>query len=54
MKNREGAWKKGSSSFASWTKYLLHDAKPLHRMAVGSITVDDVKKIVEPFWGVGT
>jgi integrase len=53
MKNREGAWKKGSSSFASWMKYLFHDAKPLLKLPVGEITVDQVKAVVEPHWRAG-
>jgi integrase len=53
MKNRVGAWKKGSSSFASWMKYLFRDAKPLHKLPVGEVTVDHVKAVVEPFWARG-
>jgi integrase len=53
MEAREGAWKQGSSSFASWRKSLFIDAKPLHRLAVEAITVEDVKRILQPFWDRG-
>jgi integrase len=53
MRNREAAWKKGSSSFASWMKYLFRDAKPLHRLPVGEIGVNEVKAVVAPFWARG-
>jgi integrase len=53
MENREGSWKKGSSSAASWTKYVLRDCKPLHRMPVEAISVDEVKGILLPFWDRG-
>jgi integrase len=53
MEAREGAWKQGSSSFASWRKSLFVDAKPLHRLPVESITVDDVKRVLQPFWDRG-
>jgi integrase len=50
---REPGWKRGSSSAASWTKYLLKDCKPLHRMPVAAVTVDDIKATVQPFWDRG-
>jgi integrase len=53
MAAREGAWKQGSSSFASWRKNLFVDAKPLHKAAVEAITVEDVKRVLQPIWDRG-
>jgi integrase len=42
-------WKKGSSSFAGWTKTIIKDCKSLHRMPVSGITEDHVWSVIEPF-----
>ncbi len=43
----------GASSRAEWARHLSRDCKPLATKLVEEITVDDVKRVVAPYWDAG-
>jgi integrase len=53
FRNREPAWKKGSSTSSAWVRNLNKDCKPLLKMPVAEIGVHQIKSVVEPYWERG-
>jgi hypothetical protein len=41
------------SSAADWVKALATDCKPIRSKAVEDIKVEDIKRVVQPFWDQG-
>jgi integrase len=57
LKARSTGWKKSwedrSTSEADWIKSYVKDAKALRSRPIDEIDVDDIKKVVAPFWDKG-
>jgi integrase len=54
---RSSGWRTSSegraSSMTDWVKSFVHDCKPIRSKAVEDISVEDVKKCVQPYWEKG-
>jgi integrase len=54
IKTKQGGWRTSTEGRASnlyeWTKNLTVDCKPLAKLFVDEITVEDIKRVVSPFW----
>jgi integrase len=54
FKARSSGWRRSAegreSSASDWIRSLNKDCAPLRRLAVEDIGLDDVKKVVQPFW----
>jgi integrase len=58
IEKREKSWRANPvtgrrSSLADWRKHLMVDAKALAGRDVAEITVEDVKRIIAPYWDAG-
>jgi integrase len=52
IKARQSRWR-SDSALAEWTRHLVEECKPIAGKFVDEINVDDIKRVVSPFWDAG-